>query len=93
MKNHFQTLCDTLCRQATQAISRAQLPRLLERVNYLLLAQLIQQHYGFKLPEKSKEWLSGDGKELRGLRGPALLKKATNVVRFASPSSPTRRLW
>jgi len=66
MKNQFQTLCDTLSLQATRLISRSQLPRLLARVNYTLLAQLIQQHYGLELPEGFADWLSGDGKELRG---------------------------
>ena len=66
MKNQFQALSLTLARQATRVISRAQLPRLLAQVNYRLLAQLIQQHYGFSLPEGFANWLSGDGKELRG---------------------------
>lgn len=66
MKNHFQTLCQSLSLQATRVISRAQLPRLLARVNYARLAALVQQHYGFTLPEEFAEWLSGDGKELRG---------------------------
>ena len=66
MKNHFQALSLTLALQTTRVISRAQLPRLLAQVNYTLLAQLIQEHYGFCLPEGFANWLSGDGKELRG---------------------------
>lgn len=66
MKNHYQALSLTLAIQATRVISRAQLPRLLAQVNYTLLAQLIQYHYGFSLPEGFASWLSGDGKELRG---------------------------
>jgi predicted transposase YbfD/YdcC len=66
MKHHFQTLSLTLSIQATRVISRAQLPRLLAQVNYTRLAQLVQQHYGFSLPEGFADWLSGDGKELRG---------------------------
>jgi predicted transposase YbfD/YdcC len=66
MKNQFQALCLSLSIQATRVISRAQLPRLLAQVNYSRLAQLIQDHYGFTLPEGFADWLSGDGKELRG---------------------------
>jgi predicted transposase YbfD/YdcC len=66
MKNHFHSLSLSLSLQAKRVISRAQLPRLLARVNYTRLAQLVQQHYGFALPEDFAEWLSGDGKELRG---------------------------
>ena len=66
MKNQFQILCATLSLPAIRVTSRAQLPRLLARVNYPRLARLIQQHYGFSLPQDFKDWLSGDGKELRG---------------------------
>ena len=66
MKNHFAALCQSLRLQASHAISRPQLPRLLARVNYPLLASLIQQHYGLTLPKDFADWLSGDGKELRG---------------------------
>lgn len=66
MKNQCQALSLTLAIQATRVISRPQLPRLLAPVNYTLLAQLIQHHYGLALPEGFANWLSGDGKELRG---------------------------
>lgn len=66
MTNHFQTLCEAVAAQATQVISRAQLPRLLARVNYSRLVALVQQHYGLTLPQEFAHWLSGDGKELRG---------------------------
>ena len=66
MTNHFATLCEHLQRRAKQVISRAQLPRLLAHINQPLLAQLVQQHYGLNCGELLTEWLSGDGKELRG---------------------------
>jgi predicted transposase YbfD/YdcC len=66
MKNQHHALSLTLSMQATRVISRAQLPRLLAQVNYTRLAQLVQQHYGLSLPEGFANWLSGDGKELRG---------------------------
>ena len=49
-----------------RVISRPQLPPLLARVNYARLAALVQQHDGLRLPEELADWLSGDGKELRG---------------------------
>ena len=66
MKNQFQALSLRLSSQATRVSSRAQLPRLLAQVNYTRLAQLVQQHYGLSLPDGLANWLSGDGKELRG---------------------------
>ncbi len=69
MKNHFAALCQSLCLPANRAISRPQLPRLLARVNYPLLASLVQQYYGLSLPNDFAHWLSGDGKELRGSIG------------------------
>ena len=66
MKNQYQALSLALAIQATRVISRAQLPRLLAQVNYTRLAQLVQQHYGLSLPDGLANWLSGDGKELRG---------------------------
>lgn len=66
MANQFQVLCSSLSIQATRVICRPRLSRLLTRVNYTLLAQMVQQHYGFSLPEGFAHWLSGDGKELRG---------------------------
>lgn len=66
LKNHFHALCLHLTIQATNAISRAQLPRLLAQVNQPVLAELVQQHYGLTLSEEFTDWLSGDGKELRG---------------------------
>lgn len=70
MKNQFQTLCQSLSLEVTRVISRPQLPRLLACVNYPRLAWLVQQHYGFSLPKDFAQWLSGDGKELRGSIAP-----------------------
>lgn len=66
LKNHFEALCLRLSQQTTNAISRAQLPRLLAKINQPRLAHLLQQHYGLELPDEFTQWLSGDGKELRG---------------------------
>lgn len=66
LKNHFHKLCLDLTIQLATPISRAQLPRLLAQVNQPVLARLVQQHYGLRLPEEFAQWLSGDGKELRG---------------------------
>jgi predicted transposase YbfD/YdcC len=66
LKNHFHALCLHLTIEATNAISRAQLARMLAQVNQPVLAGSVQQHYGLRLSEEFADWLSGDGKELRG---------------------------
>lgn len=66
MTCHFALLCQRLGQTARRVISRAQLPRLLASVNQPLLAQLVQQAYGLTLADTCTDWLSGDGKELRG---------------------------
>lgn len=50
-------------------ISRAHLPRLLDKeINWNVLNQLIQEHFGFHLQVNTvnKEWIAIDGKVLRG---------------------------
>jgi len=51
------------------AISRAHLPRLLDKeINWDVLNQLIQVHFGFHIQENTvnNEWIAIDGKVLRG---------------------------
>jgi len=48
------------------AISRAQLPLLLAKVNGKLFAQLLFDWFGLTLDAELKRWFALDGKELRG---------------------------
>lgn len=66
MKNRFSALCRLVGQKAPNVISRAQLPRLLAQVNQPVFAQLVLTHYGLVLADHCSDWLSGDGKELRG---------------------------
>ena len=64
--HHFETLCDATHMTNQRAISRAQLPLLLAKVNGVLFAQLLFEWFGLTLDEELKRWFALDGKELRG---------------------------
>lgn len=66
MVNHFEELCVAVCFWPEKAISRAQLPLLLARVDGELFARLLFDWFGLVLDDESKLWFSLDGKELRG---------------------------
>jgi hypothetical protein len=64
--HHFETLCEATHMTNQRAISRAQLPLLLAKVNGVLFAQLLFEWFGLTLDEELKRWFALDGKELRG---------------------------
>lgn len=64
--NHYEPLMAALGGEAKQAISRAQLPRLLEKVAVTVFDHLIEAHFGVALHAREKRWFALDGKELRG---------------------------
>jgi predicted transposase YbfD/YdcC len=66
MKNTNESLCEAFGIDKKVVISRAQLPRVLQKVDLSLFEQVLFDNYGIELDEKEKEWFSGDGKELRG---------------------------
>lgn len=66
MVNHFEELCVAVCFWPEKAISRAQLPVLLARVDGELFARLLFDWLGLALDEQAKLWFSLDCKELRG---------------------------
>lgn len=66
MINHFDALCQTLQLTNQTVISRAQLPRLLAKVNGLVLATMLFERFGVRLTAQQKAWFAADGKELRG---------------------------
>lgn len=49
-----------------EVISRAQLPRVLEKVNLKAFEELLFDYSKIELNEEEKQWFAGDGKELRG---------------------------
>lgn len=64
--HHFETLCEATHMTNQRAISRAQLPLLLAKVNGVLFAQLLFEWFGLTLDDGLKRWFALDGKELRG---------------------------
>lgn len=66
MENMHEDLCRFLSIDIERVISRAQLPRLLCKVNRKVFEDLIFKRYGIILKVEEKQWFSGDGKELRG---------------------------
>lgn len=66
MVNKHKDLCESLGIDIPKAVSRAQLPRILESVNLILFEELLFSRFGLKLKEEEKQWFAGDGKELRG---------------------------
>lgn len=64
--NHYEKLVAVLGVEKKRAVSRAQLPRILEKVSIEVFDNLIFSHFGVKLDEKERKWFASDGKELRG---------------------------
>jgi len=62
----FEHLCQALQLTNQTIISRAQLPRLLAKVNGTVLAELVFQRFGLVLTTQQQAWFAADGKELRG---------------------------
>ncbi len=68
MVNHFEGLCVAVQFWPKKAISRAQLPLLLAKVDGDIFAQLLFDWFGLVLSEEAKRWFAFDGKELRAGR-------------------------
>ena len=64
--NHFDALCATTQSKHKTAISRAQLPLLLAKINGVLFAELLFDWFGLTLDAETKRWFALDGKDLRG---------------------------
>ncbi|MBB5284256.1 putative transposase YbfD/YdcC [Rhabdobacter roseus] len=66
MVNRFDALCSATQTWPESAISRAQLPLLLAKVDGEVFAQVLYAWFGLILSEEAKRWFTFDGKELRG---------------------------
>jgi len=64
--NTHRKVCIHLNIEIPKAVSRAQLPRILAKVNVVKFEELLFNHFEIKLDKEEKEWFAGDGKELRG---------------------------
>lgn len=66
MVNHFASLCQATATTQPNAISRAQLPLVLAKVNLGLFAKLLFEWFAIDLSTLSSCWFAVDGKDLRG---------------------------
>ena len=66
LKNHYGRLMRALELVPKTAISRAQLPRVLEQVSVAEFDRLLFENYGLQLNPQERQWFAVDGKELKG---------------------------
>ena len=69
MVHHFSLLSQATASAQPKAISRAQLPLVLAKVNIALFASLLFECFGIDLATLEGKWLAVDGKDLRGSIG------------------------
>jgi len=92
LKNHYERLMTALKLEPKSAISRPQLPRVLEAVAVEVFDQLLFAHYGIKLKADERKWFAVDGKELRGsIEKGATLSKPSHTKRGTCRAKPTMR--
>ncbi|CAN5850191.1 hypothetical protein BH20ACI4_BH20ACI4_28190 [soil metagenome] len=84
LAHHYVKLMTHLDLEIKSPISRAQLPRVLEKVAVSVFDKLVFEHFGVQLNEKEKQWFAVDGKEIRGSIE-AGAKRGEAVVQAASP--------
>jgi predicted transposase YbfD/YdcC len=79
LRNRFEWLRESTQTVVGRCISRAQLPRLLARVDWAALNALIFTHLGVRLEAVAEgEWIAVDGKALRGSPGEQVLLARTH---------------
>ncbi len=67
IRNRISWLREVTGYENADLISRAHLPRLLNRLDWDTLNNLIEQHFGICIErDENKEWVAIDGKVLRG---------------------------
>jgi predicted transposase YbfD/YdcC len=69
IKNRLKWLWQVLGYQGAAAVSRAQLPRILDGVDWPALNELVEAQFGVGIEVQDKEWHAVDGKTLRGVAG------------------------
>ena len=69
IKNKLSWLRRVLGYEEAQLVSRAQLPRILDEVDWSALNEIVEAQFGVRLEVQAKEWHATDGKTLRGVAG------------------------
>lgn len=67
IKNRIEWLRRILNNPEAKPVSRAQLPRILAKVDWVALNEIIWVHFGFKIEVEQGKWYALDGKALRGI--------------------------
>ncbi len=70
IKNRIKWLRRILGNLEAKPVSRAQLPRILAKVDWVALNEIIWVHFGFKIEVEQNKWYALDGKALRGIEQP-----------------------
>ena len=70
LKNHYGRMMKALELEVKTAISRPQLPRVLEQVSVAVFDRLLFENFGLRLNPAERQWFAVDGKELRGSIAP-----------------------
>ena len=85
MENTNKDFCAAINLANDRVVSRAQLPRILRKVNREAFEGLLLRHYGVELSEAQRQWFAGDGKELRGSveKGAKRGEVSVQIVRHA----------
>ncbi len=67
IKNRIEWLRRILGNPEAKPVSRAQLPRILAKVDWVALNEIIWVHFRFKIEVEQNKWYALDGKALRGI--------------------------
>lgn len=85
LKNHYEKLGSFLGIEKKCAVSRSQLPLILEKVASQVFDKMLFESFGVKLSKPERLWFALDGKELRGSiekgcqRGTALVQAVAHA--------------
>jgi predicted transposase YbfD/YdcC len=69
IQNRLKWLRRVLGYREAKAVSRAQLPRILDDVDWPALNEIVEEHCGVRIEVRGKEWYALDGQTLRGVAG------------------------
>lgn len=69
IKNKLSWLGRVLGYREVKLVSRAQLPRILDGVDWAALNETVEAQFGVRIEVQDKEWSAVDGKTLRGVAG------------------------
>lgn len=66
LENHYEKLVVILGVEKKRAVSRSQLPLILEKVSVQVFDRMLFESFGVSLNKEDRRWFALDGKEMRG---------------------------